>query len=54
MLSNQILHKAVQDIKRITGLECAVWSLQGKCMVMTNEKIPAQDKSVGEFALVAE
>lgn len=39
MLSNQILHKTVQDIKRITGLDCAVWDMQGICLVMTCEKM---------------
>lgn len=54
MLSNQILHKAVQDIKRITGFDCAVWDLQGSCMVMTNEKMLTQEKIVTDFALDAE
>ena len=49
MLSNQILHKAVQDIKRITGLDCAVWDIQGSCLVMTNEKMMVLDKKVMEF-----
>lgn len=54
MLSNQILHKAIQDIKRITGFECAVWDMQGLCLVMTNEKMLALDKKVIEFIIVAE
>ena len=38
MLSNQVLHKTVQDIRRITELEGSVWDLRGTCLVMTNEK----------------
>ena len=49
MLSNQILHKAIQDIKRITGLDCAVWDMQGLCLVMTNEKMLTLDKKVADF-----
>ena len=53
MLSNQILHKAVQDIKRITGLECAVWDMKGICLVMTNERMTALDQLVTEFSEAA-
>ena len=49
MLSNQILHKAVQDIKSITGLECAVWDMKGVCLVMTNERMISQESEVAEF-----
>ena len=49
MLSNQILHKAVQDFKQITGLDCAVWDMQGRCIVMTNEKILDQEHEATEF-----
>lgn len=54
MLSNQILHKTVQDLKRITGLECAVWDMQGICLVMTNEKMLLLDKKVTDFTITAE
>ena len=47
MLSNQILHKAVQDIKRITGLECAIWDMKGICLVMTNERMTGLDGADG-------
>ena len=49
MLSNQILHKAVQDMKSITGLECAVWDMKGICLVMTNERMTAQETLVVSF-----
>lgn len=54
MLSNQILHKTVQDIKNITGLDCAVWDMQGICLVMTNEKMLALDKKVSGFSIIAD
>ncbi|MGN1266905.1 MAG: PucR family transcriptional regulator [Dorea sp.] len=53
MLSNQILHKAVQDIKRISGLECAVWDMRGICLVMTNEKVAAFENEVADFRVTA-
>ena len=49
MLSNQILHKTIQDFKKITGLECAVLDMQGNCIVMTNEKILSQENEVTHF-----
>ena len=49
MLSNQLLHKAVQDMKRISGLECAVWDKKGVCLVMTSEKMPAWEEKAVSF-----
>ena len=49
MLSNQILHKTVQDIKQITGFECAVWNMRGTCLVMTNERMIGFEKEVAAF-----
>lgn len=49
MLSNQILHKAVQDIKRITDLECAVWDIKGICVVMTNERMTSLEEQADDF-----
>ena len=49
MLSNQILHKTVQDIREITGFECSVWDVQGSCLVRTNEKAIEMEKSVKDF-----
>ena len=46
VLSNQILHKTIQDIKDITGLECAVWDMKGICLVMTHEKMTKLEKRV--------
>lgn len=49
MLSNQILHKTVQDIKQISGFECAVWNMRGTCLVMTNERMIGLEKEVAAF-----
>jgi len=46
VLSNKILHKTIQDIKDITGLECAVWDMKGICLVMTHEKMTKLEKRV--------
>lgn len=54
MLSNQILHKAVQDIKRITGLECAIWDMKGICLVMTSERMVSLESVVAEFNVTSE
>ena len=54
MLSNQILHRTVQDIKRITGFECAVWDMRGICLVMTSEKMVGLDKKVSAYTRTAE
>lgn len=49
MLSNQILHRMVQDIKEITGYDCAVWSMRGVCLVMTSEKMIQMERKVFAF-----
>lgn len=49
MLTNQILHKVVRDIKNITGLECAIWDMRGVCLVMTSERMLELEKQVTEF-----
>lgn len=49
MLSNQILHKVVQDVKSITGFECAIWDGRGVCLVMTNEKMAGLEKQMIAF-----
>ena len=49
MLSNQILHRTVQDIKEITRFECAIWDIRGICLVMTNERMTELEKMVKDF-----
>lgn len=49
MLSNQVLHKAVQSIHSVTGLESSVWDIQGNCLVTTGEKERELEKEVTAF-----
>lgn len=49
MLSNQVLHKTVQDIHRITGLESSVWDMDGTCLVMTNKKQTKLNTQISSF-----
>lgn len=42
MLSNPVLNKILTDIHKIIGVDCSVWSMEGKCLASTcvnNEKI---------------
>ena len=44
MLSNQILHKPINDIHEIMGVDCSVWSMEGKCLAiagMNEDRIKA-------------
>lgn len=49
MLSNQVLHKTLQNIRRITEMDCAVWDMQGICLAFTNENLKARYKEVSAF-----
>lgn len=49
MLSNQILHKTVQDIAEITGFDCAIWDMQGLCMVRTSENLTEYESQIQDF-----
>lgn len=35
MLSNQVLNRTISDFYRITGTNCSIWSMEGKCLVST-------------------
>lgn len=48
---NQLLHKAVQDISKIIGLDCAIWDKQGVCQVRTNENMLVYTSNVKQFQL---
>lgn len=48
---NQLLHKAVQDISKIIGLDCAIWDKQGVCQVRTNENMIVYTSNVKKFQL---
>ena len=49
MLSNQILHKTAQDIREITGFDCAIWDMQGFCLVRTNETLTGYEIQIQDF-----
>lgn len=49
MLPNQVLHKTVQSIHNVTGLECSVWDMQGNCLVTTREKEKELEKQIVAF-----
>ena len=49
MLSNQILHKTAQDIREITGFDCAIWDMQGLCLVRTNENLTEYELQIQDF-----
>lgn len=54
MLSNQVLHKAVQSIHSVTGLESSVWDIEGNCLVTTGEKERELEKEVTAFLQYAD
>jgi len=49
LLPNQILHKTIQDIKRISGLECAIWDGSGSRLAATSERMSALDALAKDF-----
>ena len=49
VLSNQILHKTAQDIREITGFDCAIWDMQGFCLVRTNETLTGYEIQIQDF-----
>lgn len=49
MLPNQILHRVIQDIYRITGQECGIWDREGRCLAMTAEKLLLLKEEVRDF-----
>ncbi len=49
MLSNQVLQKVIQDIKRISGLECGIWDASGSCLAMTGQRMRKLDPDVQVF-----
>lgn len=49
MLSNQNIQKLVQEIKKIAGLECSIWSEGPKCLAATSIKAKPEVESVAAF-----
>ncbi len=48
MLSNQVIHKIIQDIKRISGLEASVWNASGECLAAAGPVTRALSREVSE------
>lgn len=49
MLSNQVLHKVIQNIEKVTGLACSVWDTRGICLVKSSEEEKCLAAEVSEF-----
>ncbi len=49
MLSNQVLQKVIQDIKKISGLECGIWDVAGICLAMTDQRVRELDADMQAF-----
>ena len=49
MLSNQVLHKTIQNIRRIAGCECSVWNMSGECIVTTAERLKNGRQEILDF-----
>ena len=49
MLSNQIFQKTVQDIKTISGFECAVWNLKTECIAMSHPSLKDTKEEIRYF-----
>lgn len=54
MLSNQVLQKTINDISEITGARCSVWSMEGRCLVMTDSQNRGLEEKVLQFLADAE
>lgn len=50
MLSNQVIQKVLQDIKRISGMEASVWNIKGECLAMTVHQQKNLEGDVSKFA----
>lgn len=49
MLSNQVLNKIIDDINKIIGPDCSVWSVRGKCLAATGGAGGRIEKKVHDF-----
>ena len=50
MLSNQVIQKVIQEIRRISGLECSIWNMKIECLAMTNKISKELVDKVSSFA----
>ena len=48
MLSNQVLHKIIKDIERISGAQCSVWNMEGKCIAGVENTTAVMNREVQE------
>ena len=48
MLSNQVLHKIIKDIERISGAQCSVWNMEGKCIAGVENTTAVMSREVQE------
>ena len=49
MLSNQVLHKTINDINTIIDVDCSVWSMEGKCLAVAGENQERIESGVETF-----
>lgn len=54
MLSNQVLQKTLQSIRKVTNLEASVWDMQANCLAQTSEKAKELEKEVADFLRYAD
>lgn len=46
MLSNQVLHKIISDIERISRSEASVWNMEGKCLAGVEHTRPEMGREI--------
>lgn len=49
MLANQVLNKIINDINKIIGVDCSVWSMHGKCLATSGENSNRMEMGVYAF-----
>ena len=49
MLSNQVLNKIIEDIYKIVGVDCSVWSREGTCLASTCDEYEKIGEQVEKF-----
>lgn len=49
MLSNQVIRKVIQDMRRISGLSVSVWSVEGDCLAATDTDVTEQGNRIKVF-----
>ena len=49
MLTNQVIQKTIQDIKRVSGYETSLWRADGECMAPSEPETEAIEEQVKSF-----